>query len=77
MQMASPDEEARIKREIADQRWDTLDVLKTRFPGQLPESVVLKIYKTTNLDRLRHYHNLALTATLEQIREDMYPRVSP
>jgi hypothetical protein len=64
-------EEARQEERIKLTRKHTLDVLEKRFPGSVPAAIVACINAESDLDKLSRWHDLAITATLEQFQAEM------
>jgi hypothetical protein len=64
-------DEARQQGDLRTQRRNTVEVLETRFPGQVPTAVLERIYAETKLDTLMRWHRAAITLTLEAFQEQM------
>lgn len=48
---------------------DTVEVLQTRFPGQVPPALVERIQAEKDLNALGRLHKLAITATLDDFQK--------
>ena len=64
-------EEARQEERIRTRQKDVLQILETRFPGEVPAAVIKGIEAETDFDKLGRWHKLAITATLEKFQQEM------
>jgi hypothetical protein len=64
-------DEARMEGELKGRQQAMLEALETRFSDKVPPAVVARIKSEADLDKLRRWQKLAITATLEEFQAGM------